>query len=185
MAAARAALADSQAGAFRRNAEQARYHRRARLWVLAAIMASAALVTSKRAYEQAGVHEAEDKKLDEELAAAKAALALAQEKKQTRQQRTTQVLDAAAPTNAAQLAAATAAVAAAASASSPDAPATVAAPVVPTTFLSAAVLDVQRTLGLAPVDERVRLAASQVSPTDAATAAAAAAPAKPRKAVIL
>jgi hypothetical protein len=147
-------------------------------------MASAALVTSKRAYEQAGLHEAEDKKLDEDLSAAKAVLALAQEKKQTRQARTTQALDAAAPTNAAQLAAANAA-AAAASASSPDAPATVAAPVVPTTFLSAAVLDVQRTLGLAPVDERVRLAASQVSPADAATASAAAAPAKPRKAVIL
>jgi len=154
---------------------KARHQRRMRLWLVGAVMGAAAVATVYRSSEQIPQQEQAVKQREEQRDAARHTLQLAQAKDAERRERILRTIASAAPTTAALLAASapaavtpvhaavagSAAFAAASSSSDASAtPAITAAPIVPTRFLDAAVLDVARTLRVARVDERVLLAPS-------------------------
>ena len=185
--------------------DRARYHRRARLWMLAFFTSSTAALTLYRYFGQRDDQLNNIAQATEDVKQAADKLKRAQEAQTVRLQRVQQLLQAAAPANAAMIAAATPPAASAVTSAAPSpssssapsasavvapstplpvAPAAVLAPAVPTSFLSAAVLDVQRALSLAAPDERVQLAAL-AAPKNAATAPAAADKPKQRQAIIM
>jgi hypothetical protein len=130
---------------------QARFHRRAKLWLVALFTGAAAVVTTWRHFDQ-------EAKGVEEIAEARRRIE--QEKKDLetlcverdqRREKVRSMLDSIAPPpkSAAAAASATSAVS--------SAPASI---VVPNTFLAAAVQDVRRTLSLAPTEDTVLLTPS-------------------------
>lgn len=159
-----AAISDSQAARAAAAIAHARYHRRARLWLLAFVTSASTLVTSYRYLQQTDAQEKEMSAIVAEIAAAKGALTLAQEQQAQRKEQLRAQLDQAAPPPAA---------------SQPGA--------APSSFLGAVALDVKRSVGLAPVDESVQLAASIAKPAlvGASGSADVSQPSKPRQAIIM
>ena len=163
--AATAAISDSQSAGLHERLERARKQRRDRLWMIAFVMGSSAIVTLYRIVGQRREQERTLHTLRAQVASSTDTLQQVQAQQADRQAQVQKIVDAAVAAGASSTATGTATAA------------------VPTSFLSAAVLDVQRTLALVAPDERVHLAstAAQAVPVAAAQPAAQ----KPRKAILM
>jgi hypothetical protein len=198
------ALNKSEAELIKNASMNARYHRRARLWLVAFVTGCSAIVTAYRAHEQGSRQHAEEISLRQQVGDAKLKLDSMRSKEVERRKHITEAIKNKSPNMAALIAAAgnntTAAVATAGAASVPSnatalpsAPATSTAsttilpPIVPTNFLDAVVLDVARAVHETPNDDRVKLASSlaQMTPATGGAGTTDNAPKQTRKAILM